>query len=110
MHGFEHAFILLRAGHRQHAGMHGRDLFRLGAHAAGHDHLAVFGHRGADGGEQFRLGAVEKAAGIDDGEVGALVLAGKLIAFRAQPRDDALGIDQRLGAAKRHKGNARGSS
>ena len=49
MHGFQHALILLRAGDREYAGMHGRDLFRLRAHAAGDDHLAVFGHGGADG-------------------------------------------------------------
>ncbi len=86
--------------------MHGGDLLRLRAHAAGDDDLAVLGHGGADGGEQFRLGAVEKAAGIDDGEVGAGMLARQLITLRAQPRDDALGIDQRLWAAERNKGNA----
>ena len=59
--------------------------------------------------EQLRLRAVEKAAGVDDGEVGALVLARELIALRAQPRDDALGIDQRLGAAERDEGNAGGA-
>ena len=55
----------------------------------------------ADGVERFRLRAVEKAAGVDDDEVGAVVLARELIALRAQPRDDALGIDQRLRAAER---------
>ena len=106
MHGLEHALVLLRAGDGEHAGMHGRDLFRLRAHAAGDDDLAVFGHGGADGVERFRLGAVEKAAGIDDGEIGAGMLARKFIALGAQPRDDALGIDQRLGAAERNEGNA----
>ena len=59
--------------------------------------------RRADGGEQFRLGAVEEAAGVDDDEIGAVVLARELVALRAQPRDDALGIDQRLGASERNK-------
>ena len=86
--------------------MHGGDLLRLGAHAAGDDDLAVFRHGGADGGERLRLRAVEKAAGIDDGEVGAGMVARQLVAFGAQPRDDALGIDQRLRAAERNKGNA----
>ena len=86
--------------------MHGGDLFRLRAHAAGDDDLAVFRHGRADGGERFRLRAVEKTAGIDDGEVGAGMLAREFIALRAQPRDDALGIDQRLGAAERNEGNA----
>ena len=55
----------------------------------------------ADGVERFRLGAVEEAAGVDDDEIGAGVLARKLIALGAQPRDDALAIDQRLRAAER---------
>ena len=106
MHGIEHAFVLLRAGDGEHAGMRGGDLFRLRPHAAGDDDFAVFGHGGADCGKRFRLRAVEKTAGIDDGEVGAGMLAGELIALRAQPRDDALGIDERLGAAERDEGNA----
>ena len=51
------------------------DLLGLGAHAAGDDDLAVLRQRLADGVERFRLGAVEKAAGVDDHQVGALVLA-----------------------------------
>ena len=90
MHRLDHALVLLRAGDGEHAGIAFGDLLRLGAHAAGDDHLAVLGERLADGGERFRLRAVEKAAGVDDHEVGALVLAGELVAFRAQPRDDAL--------------------
>ena len=39
----------------------------------------------------------------DEAQVGALVGAGQLIAFGAQPRDDALGIHQRLGASQRNK-------
>ena len=38
----------------------------LGAHAAGDDDLAVFGRGSTDRRERFRLGAVEKAAGVDD--------------------------------------------
>ena len=100
MHGVEHAFILLRARDRQHAGIGRLDLLGLRAHAAGDDDLAVLGHRLADGAERFLLGAVEKAAGIDDDEIGAVMLARQLIAFGAQPRDDALGIHQRLGASQ----------
>ena len=51
VHGFEHAFILLRPRNRQHAGVGGFDLLGLRAHATGDDHLAVFGHRLADGAE-----------------------------------------------------------
>ena len=100
VHGLQHALILLRAGDRQHAGIGRLDLLGLGAHAAGDDDLAVLGHGLADGAERFLLGAVEEAAGVDDDEVGAVMLARQLIAFGAQPRDDALGIHQRLGAAQ----------
>src|SRR4029077_10372189 len=108
MHRVEAPLVLLRPGDREHAGMYGRDLLRLGAHAAGDDDLAVLGHGGADGGERFRLRAVEKAAGIDDDEIGAGMVARQLITLRPQPGDDALGIDQCLRAAERNEGNAGG--
>ena len=100
MHRLEHRFILLRTGDREHAGMNLRDLLGLGAHAAGHDHLAVLGHGLTDRRQRFLLCAVEEAAGVDDDEIGPVMLAGELVAFRAQPRDDALGIHQCLGAAE----------
>ena len=85
------------------------DLFRFGAHAAGDDHLAVLGERRADGGKRFRLRAVEEAAGIDDREIGVRMSPGELITFGAQPRDDALGIDQRFRAAERNEGDTWGA-
>src|ERR1700745_3990649 len=54
-----------------------------------------------------RQGAVEDPAGVHDDEVRALMLARELIALGAQARDDALGIDQRLGAAERYKADFR---
>ena len=103
MHRVQHALILLRPRDRQHAGIGRLDLLGLGAHAAGDDHLAVLGHGLADGAERFLLGAVEKAAGVDDDDIGAVMLARQFIAFRAQPGDDALGIHQRLGASQGNK-------
>ena len=100
MHGVEHALILLRPGDREHIRILRGDFLRLRAHAAGDDHLAVGGERVADGGEQFRLRAFQKSAGIDDRDVGAGMLARELVTLRAQPRDDALGIDERLRAAE----------
>ena len=61
----------------------------------------------ADRGERFRLGAVEEAAGVDDDRVGAGVAARELVALGAQPREDALAVDERLRAAERDEGNAR---
>ena len=83
--------------------MRGADFVGLGAQAAGDDHPAVFPERRTDRVEALGLGAVEKAAGVDHHDVGAGVLARELIALGAQPRDDALGIDQRLRAAERDK-------
>jgi hypothetical protein len=100
VHGVEHARILLRSGDGEDAGIGLLDLLGFGTHAAGDDDLAVSGHGLADGGQRFLLGAVEKTAGIDDDEVGAIMLARQLIAFGAQPRDDPLGIDQSLGASE----------
>ena len=74
VHRLEHALVLLRAGDREHVREALGDLLGLGAHAAGDDHLAVLGERVADRVERFRLRAVEEAAGVDDDEVGALVL------------------------------------
>jgi len=86
------------------------DVLGLGAHAAGDDDLAVLVQRLPDGIERLRLGGIEKTAGVDDDQIRALVLARQLIALGAQPRDDAFGIDQRLGAAERdeaHLGRGR---
>jgi hypothetical protein len=107
MHGVEHAFILLRAGDRQQVGIGGFDLLGLGAHAAGDDDLAVLRHGFADGAQRLRLGAVEEAAGVDDDDVGAVVLAGEFVTFGPQARDDALGIHQGLRASQRDKGDFR---
>ena len=53
------------------------------------------------------FGAVEKAAGVDDDRVGPGVIARKLVAFGAQPRQNAFAVDERLRAAERNERNAR---
>ena len=58
---------------------------------------------------ELRLCAIEKAAGVDDGEIGAGMLARQLITLGAQPRNDALGVNERLRAAERDEGNAGGA-
>ena len=94
---------ILRAGDPAKFWKFFQDRVRLRAHAAGDDDLAVFGERLADRIERLRLRAVEEAAGVDDDEIGALVLARQRIALGAEPGDDALGIDQRLRAAERNE-------
>ena len=106
-HRRHHALIGLRAGDRRDVGVGVADLLGLGAHAAGDDHLAVLGHRRADRVERLLLGAVEEAAGVDDHRVGAGVALRKFVALGAQPGEDALAVDQRLGAAERNERDAR---
>ncbi len=86
------------------------DLLRLGAHAAGHDDLAVLGHGLADGLQGLGLGAVEEAAGVDDHHVRPVMLLGQLVALGAKLGDDALGIDQGLGAAQGYERDFRRGS
>src|SRR5690606_18619277 len=100
VHRAYHFFILLRAGHRQHAGMDLADDRFLDAHAAGDDHLAVLGDGFADGLQRFGLGAVDEAAGVDHHHVGVIVFGRDLVALGAQLGQDAFGIDQGFRAAQ----------
>ncbi len=97
-----HILILVRAGDRQHVRKAGADRFRLIAHAAGDDHPAIFGDGLPNRFEAFLLGAVEKAAGVDEDNVRAGIVAAHRITIRTQARQDALAVDQSLGAAKRN--------
>ena len=97
----------MRAGDRQHLGMGVADQRFFGAEAPGDDDLAVFVERLADGFEAFRLGAVEKPAGVDDDDVGAVIARREGIALRPQRRQDAFAVDQRLGAAEADKADFR---
>ena len=106
VHLLDHRLILMRAGDGEHAGMRGADAVSLDAEAAGDDDLAVLGQRFADRRKRLFLGAVEKAASVDHHGVGALVARRQLVAFGAELGDDALGIDQRLGAAQADKANS----
>ena len=99
--------ILLRAGDGEHVREAGADDVGFLAHAAGDDDPAVFGDGLADRLEALFLGGIEEAAGVDQHDVGAGVIGRHLIAFGAQLGEDSLGIDQRLGAAKRDHADAR---
>ncbi len=107
VHGAHDLFVLLRPGHRQHAGVHVADHRFLHAHAACHDDLAVLGQRLADRFQRLRLGAVDEPAGIDHHHVGVIVVGRDLVALGAQLGQDAFGIDQRFRAAERHEPHAR---
>ena len=65
----------------------------------GDDYLAVLGERLPDRMERFADRGIDESAGVDDDEIGPGVGGGSRIAFGAQLREDALGIDERLGTA-----------
>ena len=62
--------------------------------------------RVADRLQRLVAGRIEEAAGVDDDQVGAVMLARDLVALGAQPGDDALGIDKRLRASEADEADA----
>jgi len=100
VHGAHHAGVILRPADRQHIRVHRADLLRALAETTGDDHLAVFGQRLADGVERFGHCRVDETAGIDHHHIGGIVARHNVVTLRAQLGEDALGIDQRLGAAE----------
>ncbi len=69
VHRVDHRLVLLRAGDGEHGRMRAADVALVGAEAAGDDDPAVLAQRLADRLEALGLGAVEKAAGVDDHRV-----------------------------------------
>jgi hypothetical protein len=107
-HSRNDTLVLMRPGDCEHSGIGRRDFLRFRTHAAGHDHLAILLEGLPNGCKRFRLGAVKKPAGVDEDHIRAAMVASELVAFRAEPRDDALAVDQRLGAAKRDEAHLGG--
>ncbi len=101
MYGVHHGIVLVRAGDGGDIGEACTDHRLFAAHAAGDDNLAVFRQCLADGVQAFFLRGIEEPAGIDDNDVSAGIGGRRVIAFTLQARQDALGIDQGLGAAER---------
>jgi hypothetical protein len=99
VHRLHDAGDVLRAGDGEHRRMRVPYLAFLCAQAPGDDHLAVAGERLADGAERLLDRGVDEAAGVDDDEVGAGVVGRGGVALGAQLREDALRVDERLGAA-----------
>ncbi len=102
MDGADDFFILMRTCHRQHIGKAGTDRLGLLAHAAGDDDAAILRDGFADGIQAFFLGGIEKAAGVDQHDVGARIIGRHGIAVGAELGQDTLTVDQVLGTAERH--------
>jgi hypothetical protein len=79
----------------------------LRTEATGDDDPAVLGERLADRVERLLDGAVDEPAGIDDDELRLVIARDGRVTFGAKLRQDALGIDERLGTAERNESDLR---
>ena len=95
-----HRIVLMRPSDSENVRKRIADALVLHAKAARDDDAAVLRHRLANRLQAFGLGAVEEAAGVHHDDVRAIVARGDRIALAAQPRENALGIDQRFRAAE----------
>ena len=78
----------VRAGNRQHLWMYlANDAFP-GPQAAGNDDFSVFGQRLADGVERLFDRGIDVSAGIDDHQIGALIVRRNEVALGTQPGED----------------------
>ena len=96
----QHRLVLVRPGDGHHLGVDARIADGVGAQAAGDDDLAVLLDRLADRLQRLGPRADQEAAGVDHDHVGRVVGRRDRVALGPQPGDDALGIDQGLGAAE----------
>ena len=107
VHGIQNGLVLVRAGHGQHLGVCSGDVLGIRAKTARHDDPTILLQGLTDGRQAFRLGGIEKSAGVDDHGIGPLVFGRDGVALGPQPGEDALRIDQSLGAAQRHHADGR---
>ena len=66
----DNLLVLMRARHRQHAGMGLPNARLFNTETAGDDDAAVLGHGFANCVEAFFFCGIEKAAGVDDDDIG----------------------------------------
>ena len=103
MHMLQHFISGMRAGDRQHLRMILANQRLTLAQTAGDNHLAVLGQSLANGFQRLFNRRIDKAAGIDDHQIGVLVRRRDNIAFSTQAAHDLLGINQRLRTTKGHQ-------
>src|SRR6056297_2662479 len=103
----EYRLGLVRAAHTQHARVYRLYVLGLRAHTAGNQHTTICVQRIADGFERFGLGRIDKAAGIDNDEIGQCMVVDQPIALLSQTGDDLLGVHQGLGAAQTDQAHGR---
>ena len=83
------------------------DAFRSSAQAPRDDDTAVLLQGLADRVQRLIDGGIYEATGVDHDDIRGVVGRRDLVALGAQPRQDALGINERLGAAEADKSDFR---
>ena len=76
MNSFNHALILLRAGYCENLGEAFTDDLRLSPHAACNNYSPIFCNSSLDSFKGFRFSTIEKAACINDNNIGSSMIAG----------------------------------
>lgn len=107
MHSIEHLFVLVRPRDSEDIRVVFADVIGFGAQTAGYDHFAIFHEGFTDGIKAFRLGRVEKPAGVHNYSVRARIVGADRIAFGPQACQDAFTVDQGLGATEGHHADGR---
>ena len=100
MHSVQNLLVLMRSGNGQNVGMMLADVVRFRAKAARHDHFAILFQCLANRIEAFGLSTIKEATCIYDHRIRARIIGRNTVALGAQPRQDTLAINQRLGATK----------
>ena len=112
MHELHHVLLFLRSQNAEHCRVPLHHEIRavrvlFPAEAPHHDHAAVFTGRFGDRAEALLNRLVDEPAGIHDHEIRIPVVIDDRIAFAPELRNDALRVDERLGAAEGHKTDRR---
>jgi hypothetical protein len=105
VHVAHHFFHRVRTGNGQHRRVRRLDDVALGAEAAGDDDLAVLVECLADGVERFLDGGINEAAGVDDDQIGIIVIWGNFVTLGAQAGKDQFGVGTGFRAAQADKAN-----
>jgi len=100
MHRIHYVLVCVGARDFKDARVARENTFRSGAQAARDDHAAVFLQGLADGIQGFIDSRVDESAGVDHDDVRGSIACRDFVPFRAQPRQDALRINERFGAAE----------
>ena len=92
--------VLVRPGNGEHAWKGRTNALVLDTETAGDDNAAVLSHRLTNRFQALSLRAIKEPACVHDHNVGTGVIRGSDVTLRTEPRQNPLGIDQRLRASE----------